>query len=45
MVALEFLPTSYYVGRDGRITEETAGLASKDVIEAHIKKALASGGQ
>ena len=42
---LEFLPTSYYVGRDGRITEETAGLASKDVIEAHIKKALASGGQ
>ena len=42
---LEFLPTSYYVGRDGKIVEETAGLASKDVIEEHIKKALASGGQ
>jgi peroxiredoxin len=42
---LEFLPTSYYVGRDGKIIEETAGLASKDVIEAHIKKALATGGQ
>ncbi len=42
---LEFLPTSYYVGRDGKIVEETAGLASKDLIEAHIKKALASGGE
>jgi peroxiredoxin len=42
---LEFLPTSYYVGRDGKVIEETAGLASKDVIEAHIKKALATGGQ
>jgi peroxiredoxin len=42
---LDFLPTSYYVGRDGKIVEETAGLASKDVIEAHIKKALAAGGQ
>ena len=42
---LEFLPTSYYVGRDGKVVDETAGLASKDVIEAHIKKALATGGQ
>ncbi len=42
---LEFLPTSYYVGRDGKIVEETAGLAGKDVIEAHIKQALATGGQ
>jgi peroxiredoxin len=40
---LEFLPTTYYVGRNGKIVEETAGLASKDVIEAHIKKALAAG--
>ncbi len=42
---LEFLPTTYYVGRNGKIVEETAGLASKDVIEAHIKKALATGGE
>ena len=42
---LEFLPTSYYVGRDGKIVEETASLAGKDVIEAHIKQALATGGQ
>ena len=40
---LEFLPTSYYVGRNGKVVEETAGLASKDTIEAHIKKALATG--
>ena len=39
---VEFLPTSYYVGRNGRIVEETAGLASRDEIEANIKKALAA---
>ena len=42
---LEFLPTSFYIGRDGKVTEETAGLASKVTIEAHIKIALASIGQ
>ena len=40
---VEFLPTSYYVGRDGKVIEETAGLASRDEIEANIKKALAAG--
>ena len=40
---LEFLPTSYYVGRDGKIVDETAGIVAKDEIEAHIKKALATG--
>jgi peroxiredoxin len=39
---VEFLPTSYYIGRDGRVVEETAGLASRDEIEANIKKALSS---
>lgn len=39
---VEFLPTSYYVGRNGKIVEETAGLASRDEIEANIKKALAA---
>jgi len=42
---LQFLPTSFYVGRDGKIVEETAGLASKDIVEAHIKKALATGAE
>jgi peroxiredoxin len=42
---VEFLPTSYFVGRDGKIVAETAGLVSKDEVEASIKKALAAGGQ
>ena len=29
--------------RNGVIVEETAGLGSKDEIEAHIKKTIASG--
>jgi peroxiredoxin len=40
---VEFLPTSFFVGRDGKVTAETAGLVSKDEIEASIKKALAAG--
>ena len=42
---VEFLPTSYFVGRDGKIVAETAGLVSKDEVESSIKKALATGGQ
>ena len=42
---VEFLPTSYFVGRDGKIVAETAGLVSKDAVEASIKKALAAGGK
>jgi peroxiredoxin len=42
---VEFLPTSYFVGRNGKIVAETAGLVSKDEVEASIKKALAAGGQ
>jgi peroxiredoxin len=41
---VEFLPTSYFVGRDGKIIAETAGLVSKSEVEASIKKALAAGG-
>jgi peroxiredoxin len=41
---VEFLPTSYFVGRNGKVVAETAGLASKDEVEANIKKALAAGG-
>jgi peroxiredoxin len=42
---VEFLPTSYFVGRDGKVVAETAGLASKDQVEANIKKALAAKGE
>jgi peroxiredoxin len=41
---VEFLPTSYFVGRDGKIVADTAGLVSKSEVEASIKKALAAGG-
>jgi thiol-disulfide isomerase/thioredoxin len=40
---MEYLPMSFYVDRNGVVVEETAGLGSKDQIEAHIKKAIASG--
>jgi peroxiredoxin len=41
---VEVLPTSYFVGRNGKVVAETAGLASKDEVEANIKKALGTGG-
>jgi hypothetical protein len=34
---------SFYVDRNGTIVEVTAGLGSKDEIEANIKKTIASG--
>jgi peroxiredoxin len=40
---IEFLPTSFFVGRDGKVIAETAGLVSKDEVETSIKKALATG--
>jgi peroxiredoxin len=40
---VDVLPTSYFVGRNGRVVAETAGLVAKDEVEANIKKALAAG--
>jgi peroxiredoxin len=40
---IDVLPTSFYVGRDGKVVEEAVGLISRDEIEANIKKALAAG--
>jgi thiol-disulfide isomerase/thioredoxin len=40
---VDIVPMSFYIGRNGVVVEETAGLGPKDEIEAHIKKALASG--
>ena len=37
------LPTSFYIGRDGKIVEQSAGLIGKDEIEKHIQAALAEG--
>ncbi len=43
-VGMEYLPMSFYVDKNGVVVEETAGLGSKDDIEANIKKTIASGG-
>jgi thiol-disulfide isomerase/thioredoxin len=40
---MDVLPMSFYVDRNGVIVEQTAGLGSKDQIEANIKKTIASG--
>jgi thiol-disulfide isomerase/thioredoxin len=40
---LDYLPVSFYIDRNGVVVEQTAGLGGKDEIEAHIKKAIASG--
>jgi peroxiredoxin len=42
---VEVLPTSYFVGRDGKVVAEAVGLDSKESVEANIKKALAAGGK
>jgi len=41
---MDVLPMSFYVDRNGIVVEQTAGLGSKDQIEANIKKTIASGG-
>lgn len=42
---VDYLPMSFYVDRGGVVVEETAGLASRDEVEANIKKTIAAGGQ
>lgn len=41
---IDALPTSYYVGRDGKVLFESAGLISKSEMEANIQKILATKG-
>ena len=41
---VDYLPTSYYIGRDGKIVVETAGILSKDEMAANIQKILATKG-
>lgn len=42
---IDYLPSSFFVDRNGTIVAQTAGLASKDEIEASIRKILAGGRQ
>jgi thiol-disulfide isomerase/thioredoxin len=38
-----FLPTTFYIGRDGKVVDKVFGLKGKAEIEDSIKKALAEG--
>ena len=38
---VEGLPTTFYIGRDGKILNAVSGLVSHSEIEQNIKKALA----
>jgi thiol-disulfide isomerase/thioredoxin len=40
---IDYLPTSYYIGRDGKVIVEAGGLISESEMEANIQKILATG--
>ena len=40
---VQFLPSTFYIGRDGKIVEKVFGLKTKNEIEDDVKKALAQG--
>jgi thiol-disulfide isomerase/thioredoxin len=40
---IDYLPTSYYIGRDGKVIVEAGGLISESEMEANIHKILAKG--
>src|SRR5216683_3105279 len=42
---VQFLPSTFYIGRDGKILERVFGLVSRSEIESNIQKALAQQGQ
>jgi thiol-disulfide isomerase/thioredoxin len=41
----EVLPMSFYVDKTGKVIEVTAGLGSKDELEAMVKETIAAGGR
>ena len=41
----DYLPETYYIGRNGKVVDQTIGAHSKDELEADIQKAIATGGQ
>jgi thiol-disulfide isomerase/thioredoxin len=40
----DYLPETFYVGKDGLVVEQTVGAHSKDELEADIQKTIAAGG-
>lgn len=41
---IPFLPTTFYIARDGKVVDKVFGLKGKAEIEASVKKALSQGG-
>jgi len=39
----DYLPETFYIGRDGKVVEQTVGVNTKDELEADVKKAIGSG--
>jgi len=40
---VQFLPATFYVGRDGKVVDKVFGLKGRDEIEDNVKKALGNG--
>ncbi len=40
MATLQYLPTTFYIGRDGTIVDKMAGLLDRKDIEDAVKKTL-----
>jgi hypothetical protein len=40
---VQFLPATFYIGRNGKVVNKVFGLKGKGEIEDDIKKALAEG--
>jgi len=39
---IDYLPQTFYIGRDGKVLAQTAGLASENEVNANIQKILAT---
>lgn len=42
---IPYLPSTFYIGRDGKVVDRIYGLVSRSEIESDIRKALATPGQ
>jgi peroxiredoxin len=42
---IPYLPSTFYIGRDGKVVERVFGLVSRSEIESNIQKAMGSQGQ
>jgi peroxiredoxin len=40
---VQFLPATFYIGRDGKVVDKVFGLKGRGEIEEDVKKALAQG--